>query len=118
MNQVFVDCDNTLVLYEDRLPHYYGILCGDSYMPNSELIDKLKRFLGTIIVWSSGGRDYARQVAELVLPKDLKYFAMSKFQFEAWCVLKEGDIVVDDQKELFVGMVGSGVRVLGPFDKW
>jgi len=118
MSQVFVDCDNTLVLYKDGLPHHYGILRGDSYMPNSELVDRLKKFPGTVIVWSGGGRDYARQVAELVLPKDLKYFAMSKFQFEAWCTLKEGDIVVDDQKELFTAVVSPGVRVLGPFDAW
>jgi hypothetical protein len=60
MSSVFVDCDDTLVLYGGKaLCHHFGLLHGESYRPNLELIGRLERFSGHIIVWSGGGMDYA-----------------------------------------------------------
>lgn len=117
MTTVFVDVDDTLVLYKGGSTHPYGVINGEAYEPNTDLIERLKNFTGRIIVWSGGGKDYARQVARLLLlPEGIRCQAGSKF--EDFNQIKPGDIVVDDQSEYYIGMRELGVRIYGPRDDW
>ena len=114
---VFVDIDDTLVIYEGSGMHPHGIINGEPYEPNVNLIEKLKKFKGNIVIWSGGGKGYAGIVAKAVLPKDMKYTIRSKF--EDFFLIKPGDIVIDDQKP-FYGDVHRelGILVFGPFEDW
>lgn len=116
---VFVDVDDTLVLYKNEANkiHPYGVINGDEFEPNHELIERLREYSGHIIVWSGGGREYARQVARIVLlPENIRCMVASKF--DDFGRIRAGDIVIDDQKEYFVGMEQHGVHVFGPFEEW
>ena len=112
----YIDVDDTLVIYKSSSIHPYGVIYGEPYEPNSKLIEKLKTFKGSIIIWSGGGSQYAKEVAEIVLPKNIKYSVKSKFG--NFSNIRPGDIVVDDQKEYYVGMKNFGVHVFGPLEDW
>ena len=113
---VFVDVDDTLILYEGVGIHPWGFIYGEPYNTNKKLINQLKAFKGKIVNWSGGGRGYAEQVAKAILPSDLKYFTMSKFAVPP--DINPGDIIVDDQLESFLSMKEYGIKVYGPFDDW
>jgi len=115
--KAFIDVDDTLVLYKGNYIHPYGMIKGEPFEPNYKLIEKLKKFDGEIIVWSGGGKEYAREVARMVLlPENIRCMVASKF--EDFKDIEPGDIVVDDQKEYYTGMKESGVHIFGPFDEW
>ncbi len=111
---VFVDVDDTLVLFDGNTVHPYGVLEGRPYKPNLALIEKLNNFEGYIVVWSGGGRDYARTVAIKVMPEELRYQVSNKEMSKA----KSGDIVIDDQKEYFGFLEAIGVYIFNPFEEW
>ena len=113
---VFVDVDDTLIIYQGDSIHPYGVINGEPYEPNYKLIERLKKFDGKIVIWSGGSRDYARAVAKKVLPEELRYIIGSKF--EDFCTIKDGDIVVDDQEEYFTAMKKFGVYVFNPSEEW
>ena len=113
---VFIDVDDTLILFDNGGINPYGVINGKSYRPNLALIDKLKDFDGDIIVWSGGGRDYALMVAKKVLPKELRYMVGSKGI--GIRNVKHGDIIIDDQKEYFTALEELGVSVFNPFEEW
>lgn len=117
MPTVFVDCDDTLVLYVNQdIPNPYGILKGHPFKPNWELLDRLKSFKGQIHIWSGGGRDYAREVAVLVMPRTLRYSVGNKgFNSDTFQV---GDIIVDDQPYYFEALKDRGCKVFNPFEDW
>jgi len=116
MRTVFVDVDDTLIIYETGGTHHWGDIYGEPYTPNQKLIDKLKTFKGNIVIWSGGGRDYARRVAKKVLPDTLHYFVGSKLdgKFKP----QPGDIIVDDYKGLYPGFEDMGIKVYGPHEDW
>ena len=115
---IFVDVDDTLVLYTAIAKiHPYGILHGEPYEPNRKLIEWLKRQNDRIIIWSGGGKEYARQAAkELLIPESIRCMLGSKF--EDFSQIKAGDTVIDDQQEYFITMKEFGVRILSPHENW
>ncbi len=113
---VFIDVDNTLIIYRTGSIHPYWSIAGKPFQPNIKLIEKLERFEGDIVVWSGKGREYARRIAKIVLPETLRYQVDSKLS--GFHQIKPGDIVVDDQKEYFTSMKEHGVYIFGPFEDW
>lgn len=115
--RIFVDVDDTLVLFKGDFPHPYGVIQGDSFKLNHKLVERLKNFKGEIIVWSGGGSTYAGHVAKRVLPESMNFTARTKEGASA----KEfvaGDIIVDDQPEYYTVLKERGVRVFNPFEEW
>ena len=99
---IYLDCDDTLALYcyfdcgHDE--HPFGALSMPWY-PNEPLIAGVKAFRATnpdalIVVWSGGGKDYARTFAERLLP-GIYDTTMDKWG-DALKLPRPGDIVVDD----------------------
>jgi len=51
--QIFVDCDDTLVLYDSHTGvHPYGVLNGEPWHPNQPLVDALLETEHSVFVWS------------------------------------------------------------------
>ena len=95
MTNLFVDCDDTLVLWPEKPTGTLALYRGDAYIPNNDLIDAVNAYVrpgDTLFVWSGGGVDYAAM------------WANKFFEPGAWVALakditvpKVGDVVVDDQ---------------------
>ena len=71
MVSLFVDCDDTLVLYLEVGPNPYGIYWGTPYEVNHRLVEGMLRFgerypEALIVVWSGGGLEYAEMVMNLL----------------------------------------------------
>ena len=68
---IFVDVDNTLLLYSitDSARHPYGVLRGEHYIVHHKLVKRLLDKQEPMIVWSGGGRDYARLVVQDYIPE-------------------------------------------------
>jgi len=118
MRTVFVDVDDTLIIFKDtkKPHHHWGFIDGLPYKPNEKLIERLRTFKGNIVIWSGGGSGYAKMAAEAVLPEGLKYSTKSKMDnFQA---VKEGDIIVDDQKLQYLSLEWAGVKIIDPFENW
>lgn len=84
MSRLFVDCDDTLILWENA-KNPAGIYQGDKYDLNLGLIGDVGCFLTThpeyeLVVWSGGGVPYAQRWAEMcfhsrnfsIAPKDMR----------------------------------------------
>ena len=102
MRRLFVDCDDTLIIYddEDEVKHPYGYIKGYPYRLNEPLIRYIKWFAEEypeelIVIWSGGGGDYARTIVERVLP-DVDVVTMIK-DATTYPLVRADDIVVDDQ---------------------
>ena len=93
MTTLFVDVDDTLLLFEGGGMHPYGYYGGNG-LPNHALIERMRAWDGPIVVWSGGGEDYARMVGEAVLGT-LQFTALDK-SVENFALIQPGDIVVDD----------------------
>ena len=102
MVTIFVDVDDTLVLYDDSHgpgPHPYGVKYGVPWEPNKPLIQGIKEVsrLGfPVIVWSGGGRQYAQQ---WVWDLELEHYvagALEKSPDALHTLPKAGDIVIND----------------------
>jgi len=127
---VFVDCDNTLILYpyEEAYWAIYGnpydkVASGewagipDEPEPNVPLIEAIDLYAGpraSFVVWSGGGKWYALRWAEKYMPtRAFGWRAAAKDR----AMVGPGDIVVDDQEfksrgrwmtpAQFVGMVNG-----------
>ena len=98
---IFVDCDDTLLLYRStRLHNPYGYWHGIAYLPNTRLIQGIVQFRldnpeSKIVIWSGGGGEYAKECAthlgiasicDSFLVKDTTNFHL----------IQSGDVVVDD----------------------
>lgn len=115
MRKVFVDCDDTLLLFDseaERNP--LGFWAGDPYRVNAPLAEALLSSCAdcfTLIIWSGGGGKYAKEVSKAVFGEDHS-------EVDAWLVkdittfhlVKPGDIVIDDQ------MLAVGCEQLRPHD--
>ena len=71
--RLFVDVDDTLVLYEDttKVAHPYGYDRGEPYSFNWPLVEGIRQFRqdnpdGLIIVWSGGGAAYACVISVMI----------------------------------------------------
>ncbi len=96
---LFIDCDDTLVLYDQEGPNPYGIYHGAPFELNHALIAAVKAFRNEyqdelIVIWSGGGKEYAELWAERT---GLTYLSVciikDKTTFE---LIEPEDIVVDD----------------------
>lgn len=61
---LFVDCDDTLVLWDPDPDEESSLYRGDRYTINHELVSNIKCWLGEhpeykLVVWSGGGANYA-----------------------------------------------------------
>ena len=51
--QIFVDCDDTLILYDSHTGvHPYGVRHGEPWHPNQPLVDALLETEHPVFVWS------------------------------------------------------------------
>ena len=100
MPRLFVDVDDTLVLYNKAGPNPYGVYEGTPYSINEPLLEGIKQFAKDnpdelIVIWSGGGKQYALRWAE-----NLHIAHLVTFMDKGWPTIKElvrsGDIVVDD----------------------
>ena len=97
--RLFVDVDDTLVIYDTPGPNPYGVYKGSKWEPNIRLIEGIKDFQernpeSLVVIWSGGGSNYARQWIEtLDLDDDLVSLIKDSTSFH---LIREGDIVVDD----------------------
>ena len=115
MKKVFVDVDDTLILFvESEDESAVGVGLFGRYNPNYPLIERLKKFDGQIIVWSGGGTRYAEGIASKVLPRDMEYIVATKFDN----LVESGDIIVDDSLQYFYGIEDLGVKLYGPHEDW
>lgn len=84
MAYLFIDCDDTLILWNNA-KNEDGIYRGDKYEINHGLRGDVECFLTThpeyeLVVWSGGGIHYAHRWAEMcfphthfkILPKDMR----------------------------------------------
>lgn len=97
--RLFVDCDDTLVLWPDE-PHLNQdkkLWQGDEYELNHPLIEEIKIFFrdrpreDALIIWSGGGADYAATWARRCFPHG-EYLSLSK----DIVLPNEDDICIDD----------------------
>ena len=100
MANLFVDVDDTLVLYDKAGPNPYGVYMGTSWSANEPLIEGIKQFAqdnpdAVIVIWSGGGKDYAGMWAHH-LRLDGLMVAMDKDDMAVKELIRDGDIVVDD----------------------
>lgn len=107
--RLFVDCDSTLLLYDDEgspTAHHYGFWRGDAFHINEPLVAFMRRFRekhedALIVIWSGGGANYAHEVMIRVGLGEgdddfIDPIPMIKDRTTFYLV-REGDIVVDDQ---------------------
>ncbi len=101
MQRLFVDVDDTLVLYQTGDgPHPYGVYMGVPWEPNEKLIEgihayKMENPSHSIFIWSGGGKDYAKMWAEkLGLDELVTCLDKGKDTLE---LIREGDLVIDDE---------------------
>ncbi len=90
--KLYVDCDDTLIRWLDPLE---GRLTSE-WEPNTAVQEfvrnwKLEHPDGEVIVWSSGGEDYARMWGYRLLP-DVPHVALSKFN----AIVTADDLCIDD----------------------
>ena len=74
---IFVDVDDTLVLYDtnaDNQPHPYGVLRGEHLTIRHAMVNRLlARSPATVVVYSRGGGNYARMVVKSHFPTPAVY---------------------------------------------
>ena len=99
---LFVDVDDTLIIYDRPPPNPYGYYQGIPWRVNQPILDGIRRFHADnveapIIIWSGGGKEYAEMwiyrfgLAGLAVGMLKDHWALS--------LIQEGDIVVDDLDE-------------------
>ncbi len=108
--RLFVDCDDTLIIYDNIAcswpdepcevhGHPFGVLRGEPYKINEPLAASIKAYVednpcALVIIWSGGGAKYARTIADIALPGvDVMTMIKDKTSFH---MVRPGDIVVDD----------------------
>lgn len=98
---LFVDCDNTLLLWDDsetQMNADQSLWRGDKYKFNKPLIDAIltwreKNTRDSVIVWSGGGREYAERWANLTLPGEFELAISKNIQLPT-----DYDICIDDEQ--------------------
>ena len=102
MKRLFIDCDDTLVLYDTGGEiHPYGWILEEAYRVNTPLVDFIHRFRdkypgALIVIWSGGGSSYARTITRALGLEELEVVPMLKDQ-TTFGMVREDDLVVDDQ---------------------
>ena len=99
---LFIDVDDTLIIYNRPPPNPYGYCQGIPWWVNQPLLDGIRLFHKAnpetpIIIWSGGGKEYA----EIWIDRfGLAGLAVGMLKDQrALALIQEGDIVVDDLDE-------------------
>lgn len=93
---IFVDCDDTLVLWRDYdIKGEFDEWSSDKYVPNHDLIELLNILIEysselSVVVWTGGGKNYAKLWKQRLLPA--AHSAMPKGLVHTY----PGDIIIDD----------------------
>ena len=116
--RVFCDCDDTLIRFLDHQEkHYSGIYDGSKWEPNYELITAVRNFReftpSLLIVWSGGGKEYAKKWART-------FFNWGEPSF--WClkdskaisIARDGDIIIDDSDRFRSAFDNTGILAYTP----
>lgn len=123
---IFLDVDDTLVLYEDgrrtgtapRQVHPHGIFRGERFTVNHWLVERvLAHPEETLVVWSGGGRDYARLIVEQYIPT----LAHARFLIKDEStrhLISPRDVVMDDLLSMRSLAVNAGAIGVGPHEDW
>lgn len=102
MKTLWVDCDDTLILWEKGATAPNGLYMGSEWQKNEPLIEAIRSWEGPVMVWSGGGKDYARMWAERCeIDCDATW---DKFGPNMKLV-SEQDVCVDDQPLKVAGKV-------------
>ncbi len=115
---LFVDVDDTLVIYKSPGPNPYGVYMGEPWVSNEKLIAGIVQFAeknpeSRIIIWSGGGKEYVEMWTNR--------FGISRFTEQmtkdpdSIALVKEGDIIVDDMP--FVQLSGRDLKTHRP-NEW
>jgi hypothetical protein len=114
--RLFVDCDDTLILYsqDGEIVHPYGVTRGEPHAYNRPLVNSVRAYVrdhpcALVVVWSGGGAQYARVIADIALP-GVNVAAMTKDE-STFDLVRSQDIVVDDMD------IKVPARVFRP-DEW
>ncbi len=91
MSTLFVDVDDTLILYDDDLPR--DPVLGHS-IPNEPLVKRIQAWDGPVVIWSAGGEEYARSAGRRALG-DVTFTALEKDPV-GYSLVLPGDVVVDN----------------------
>ena len=108
--RLFCDCDDTLIIYDDiactwpKEPcevhaHPFAVARGESFKINQLLADSIKLWAednpcSLTVIWSGGGAQYARAIADIALP-GVNVMTMIKDE-TSFHMVRTGDIVIDD----------------------
>ena len=107
--RVFIDCDDTLALYQNPGPNPYGFYMLTPFEVNARLIKRIRDWArdhpeDTLFIWSGGGREYAEMwMRKLGLDDIMVPLAKDP------ALIRPGDIVVDDE---------WARRTHTPFEEW
>ncbi len=111
MRRLFVDCDDTLVLWQkDGAPpegaHPYGG-GAESWLPNEALISAIRSHMTAspedrLIIWTGGGVNYATMWADRLMPGEW-HLATAKDPR----LVQAGDVCVDDMPMKVAGELVS-----------
>ncbi len=104
VDKLFVDVDDTLLLFDKSGPNPYGYYYGTPYTINEALVQGIRDFRteypkALIIVWSGGGSDYAKEVGTL-LGLDSVVSRYESKEPSTLGLIDSDSIVVDDMKNL------------------
>ena len=118
---IYVDVDDTLVLYRDTEPvQHSGVLMGMGFEVNHELIQRVLQYRAPgemLVVWSGGGQDYARAVVREHIPRlDRCVFHLKDLTTLKW--ISPGDVVVDDNAGVRARARAAGAQGLDPYAEW
>ena len=118
---IYLDVDDTLVLYRDtELAQPSGVLMGMGFEVNHALVDRVllhRKPSKKVVVWSGGGADYAHAVVAQYIPRlDQVKFGLKDLTTLKW--LSSGDTVVDDDAGVRARARAMGARGLGPLEQW
>ncbi len=107
--RVFIDCDDTLILYQKLGTNAFGYYMDTPYEINTALVQRIKDWAeahpeDSIFIWSGGGEWYAK-----MWMNKLRLGEIATPLAKEPNLIREGDIVVDDVWE---------VRTHLPHEEW
>lgn len=117
MRRLFVDCDDTLILWERR-SGFVEVITGE-YKINTDLIGQVLNFLKhnpdfELVVWSHGGVDYAGDWALQCFGGLVKYTIEPKEPG----IAAIGDMVIDDDLNQLSWAASQGAKAYYPHEFW
>ena len=118
---IFVDVDDTLVLYlADQPVHPYGVLMGMGFLVNHALVDRIlahRRPGEVVTVWSGGGKVYAEAVVRQHIHRLDSVVFLLKDETTI-TLISPGDVVIDDDADMRALALAAGAIPRTPHEEW